>query len=111
MDVSEILVEFQSLGNETNREGMARFGVKTERALGISMSTLRQMARRIGSKNHALAESLWQTGLHEARLLATIVDDPRAVTEEQMEQWVTAFDSWDLCDQCCGNRKSLLLTA
>lgn len=61
------------------------------------------MARRIGTKNHALAEALWNTGLHEARLLATIVDDALVITEEQMERWVSAFDSWDLCDQCCGN--------
>jgi 3-methyladenine DNA glycosylase AlkD len=103
MNASQIITELQSLANPANREGMARFGIKTEQALGISMGTLRQIARRIGKKNHALAQELWETGLHEARLLATIVDDPRAVTEEQMEQWVAAFDSWDLCDQCCGN--------
>jgi 3-methyladenine DNA glycosylase AlkD len=103
MNASEIIAELQSLGNEANREGMARFGIKTERALGVSIGALRQMARRIGTKNHALAMALWDTGLHEARLLATIVDDPEAVTEEQMECWVSAFDSWDLCDQCCGN--------
>lgn len=82
---------------------MAHFGIKTERALGVSMNNLRRLARRIGKKDHALAQALWNTGLHEARILATIVDDPRMVTEEQMKRWVTEFDSWDLCDQCCGN--------
>jgi 3-methyladenine DNA glycosylase AlkD len=103
MNAAEIIAELQSLGNQANREGMARFGIKTERALGISMSSLRQIARRAGKQDHALAQELWDTGLHEARILATIVDEPGAVTEEQMERWVAAFDSWDLCDQCCGN--------
>ncbi len=103
MNASEIIDELQSLGNQANREGMARFGIKAERALGISMNSLRQIARRVGKKDHALAQELWDTGLHEARILAALVDDPRAVTEEQMEWWVAEFDSWDLCDQCCGN--------
>ena len=103
MNASEIIAELQLLGSQANREGMARFGIKTERALGISMNSLRQIAWRVGKKDHALAQELWDTGLHEARLLATIVDDPGAVTQEQMERWVAEFDSWDLCDQCCGN--------
>ena len=103
MKASEIIAQLQSLGNQTNREGMAHFGIKTERALGISMDTLRGIARQIGKKDHALAQELWNTSWHEARILATLIDDPRAVSREQMEQWVAEFDSWDLCDQCCGN--------
>ena len=50
-----------------------------------------------------LAEQLWSSGVHEARILASMVDEPRLVTEEQMERWAADFDSWDVCDQCCGN--------
>lgn len=103
MDASEIIAELHTLGNQANREGMARFGIKTEQALGISVTSLRQIARRAGKKDHALAQELWDTGLHEARILAAIVDDPGAVSGEQMERWVAEFDSWDLCDQCCGS--------
>src|SRR5215472_832653 len=103
MNSADIIAELHSLGNQTNREGMARFGIRTQRVLGISMPRLRHLSRRIGKHDHALAQELWETGLHEARILATLVDDPQAVTEEQMEQWVADFDSWDLCDQCCGN--------
>lgn len=82
---------------------MARVGINTSRALGgTSVPALRSMAKRVG-KDHVLALELWATGIHEARLLATMVDDPRAVTEAQMEAWVNDFDSWDLADQCCGN--------
>jgi 3-methyladenine DNA glycosylase AlkD len=102
-DISEIIAELQALGTQANREGMARFGINTARALGVSMPSIRGLARRIGKQDHALAQELWKTGLHEARILATILDDPRLVSEDQMECWVADFDSWDLCDQCCGN--------
>ncbi len=103
MNTAEIITGLHSLGSQTNREGIARFGIQTQWALGVSMPSLRHLARRIGKQDHALAHELWETGLHEARILATIVDDPRAVTAEQMERWVAEFDLWDLCDQCCGN--------
>ena len=102
MTADEIVAELRGMASERNREGMARFGIATEHALGISVADLRKLARRAG-KDHALAQLLWDTGLHEARILASIVDVPAEVTVEQMERWVRDFDSWDLCDQCCGN--------
>jgi 3-methyladenine DNA glycosylase AlkD len=96
-----IVAELRSLGDPAGREGQARFGIQTRRALGISMPQLRRIARREG-KNHDLALALWASGIHEARILAALVDEPAAVTEAQMEAWVGDFDSWDLVDQCCG---------
>jgi 3-methyladenine DNA glycosylase AlkD len=81
---------------------MARFGINPENTLGISIPPLRTLAKEIG-KDHDLAQALWATGIHEARILAAFVDDPRQVTEGQMESWVADFDSWDVCDQVCGN--------
>jgi 3-methyladenine DNA glycosylase AlkD len=66
------------------------------------MPHLRSMARRIG-RDHAVAGDLWASGIHEARLLATMVDDPAHVTKRQMETWARDFDSWDLVDGACGN--------
>jgi 3-methyladenine DNA glycosylase AlkD len=60
------------------------------------------MAKEIGH-NHNLALQLWNSGIHEAQILASLVDNPKEVTEEQMEQWVKDFDSWDVCDQCIAN--------
>lgn len=60
------------------------------------------MAREIG-KNHRLAEELWKSGIHEARHLAAMIDEPARVTEAQMERWAKEFDSWDVCDGCCLN--------
>jgi 3-methyladenine DNA glycosylase AlkD len=66
------------------------------------MPVLRKMAREIG-RRHDLAEELWRSGIHEARILAALIDIPREVAEEQMERWVLDIDSWDVCDQLCGN--------
>lgn len=79
---------------------MARFGINSENTLGISVAELRKIAKKIG-KQHDLAEQLWASGIHEARILACLVDLPEQVTPEQMEQWVREFDSWDICDLCC----------
>lgn len=82
--------------------GMARYGIETRKALGVTVTELRRFARTLG-RDHALAGALWDSEIHEARLLATMVDDPAQVTEPQMEAWVHDLDSWDLCDQLAGN--------
>ena len=99
-DSERILKELKSRATPKNLQGMARFGINTENALGISVTELRRFAKPIG-KNHSLALELWTTGIHEARILAAIIDDPKEVTEQQMDEWVSEFDSWDVCDQVC----------
>ena len=100
--VSEVLEDLKALSSVKSREGMARFGIETKYALGVSVTNLRKVARRIG-RDHRLALALWKTKIHEARILSSMIDDPQVVSERQMERWVKAFDSWDLCDECCGN--------
>ena len=99
---SEILAHLQSLAKPENVAGMARYGINPDHTYGVSMPILRQLAREIG-KDHRLAAELWSSGVHEARILASLVDDPALVTEDQMGRWVAEFDSWDVCDQCCSN--------
>ncbi len=81
---------------------MARFGINPENTLGIAIPFLRNLARE-HSRDHALALRLWQSGIHEARILASMVDDPHGLTSGQMDRWAAQFDSWDVCDQCCAN--------
>lgn len=81
---------------------MARFGIQSSNSFGVSVPKLRLLAREVG-RDHPLALKLWETGLHDARLLATMIDDPRQVTVEQMDKWVRDFDSWDVVDGSCGN--------
>jgi 3-methyladenine DNA glycosylase AlkD len=99
---SEILAQLKSLANPENVAGMARYGIKPEKAFGVKVTTLRKLAKEIG-RDHQLALDLWQSGFHEARMMATIIDDPKEVSEEQMEAWVKDLNSWDLCDGLAGN--------
>src|ERR1700730_11188097 len=101
MDVEQVIARLQGYANAQAAEGMARFGITSANVLGISIPVLRKLAKELG-RDHALALELWASGFHEARILAAMVDDPRLVTEQQMEAWVNAFDSWDVCDQVCG---------
>lgn len=102
MQVDEILAELKQRGNPQAVAGMARYGIQGKVIYGVSIPTLRKLAHSVG-QNHDLALKLWDSRVHEARILASMVDPPVSVTDAQMENWVADFDSWDLCDQCCNN--------
>jgi 3-methyladenine DNA glycosylase AlkD len=102
MEYEEILKQLKSLSDPKAVAGMARFGINPENAYGVSIPNLRRMAKQIG-RDHLLALRLWNSGIHEARILASMIDPPEMVTEEQMDNWVKDFDSWGVCDQCCSN--------
>ncbi|MGA2149365.1 MAG: DNA alkylation repair protein [Bryobacteraceae bacterium] len=102
IDVAQVVAELQSHANPANVAGMARYGISAEGTLGVSVQLLRSMAKRLG-RDHRLALGLWATGIHEARVLAPLVDDPALVTDRQMERWVRDLDSWDVCDGLCHN--------
>jgi 3-methyladenine DNA glycosylase AlkD len=102
-----VLSRLGSLADPANVAGMARYGISTAGTLGVQVVELRRMAREIrrGSpdERHLLALALWDSGVHEARILAALVDDPALVAEAQAERWAGDLDSWDVCDQLCGN--------
>lgn len=98
----EVLNELKSLSNPEAVAGMARFGINPKNTLGVSIPNLRTMAKKIG-RDHLLAHQLWSSSIHEARILAGMIDAPEMVTATQLESWVKDFDSWDVCDQCCMN--------
>ncbi len=102
LSYEDIIRKLESLSDARNREGMARYGINTANAYGVSVTKLREIAREAG-KDHAIARRLWESGIHEARILASLIDLPGMVTEAQMERWIQDFDSWDVCDQCCSN--------
>ena len=87
-------------GRKRNVEGMARFGIRAKVVYGVSKPKLDEIVKRIG-KNHALGLALWETGIHDARLLGMLISRPEEVTKEQMERWVRDFDNWDVCDGTC----------
>jgi 3-methyladenine DNA glycosylase AlkD len=101
-DVEGILRELKSKRNPRNVEGMARFGIETADVYGLSVPELRGIGRRLG-RSHSLALGLWATGNYEARVLSSLVDEPKKVTQDQMEELVGRFDNWAICDGFCFN--------
>ena len=97
-----VLSDLREVADPSRLTGMARVGINVTRALGVSIPQCRTLARRHRNE-HDLAMGLWASEIHEARIVASMVDDPEIVDRDQMESWVLDFDSWDLCDQVCGN--------
>ena len=95
-----VLGELRSVADPRVREKMSYFGVNVPQAYGISASVLHALAKHIG-KNHSLARELWNTGIHEAKSLATLIGESEKVTATEMEQWVRDFDAWDIVDAAC----------
>lgn len=103
MDDEQVLRRLERLRNKTFAKGMERFGVRPKtRVLGVSVPAIRKIAKSIGT-DHDLALQLFESGIHEARLLATMVADSNQLTEKQFETWVDSFDSWDIVDSSCSN--------
>ena len=100
MTAPEILQHLQSLSNPYNISGMARFGIHAKKVYGVSLPQLKRIARQAG-KDHRLAQELWSSGAHEARLVACFIENPAEVTRRQMDRWVGDFDNWAVCDGCC----------
>jgi 3-methyladenine DNA glycosylase AlkD len=100
--VKDVLNRLESKAQPEQLAGMAKYGIATERRLGISVPDMRKLAKELG-RNHKLALDLWRTGIAEARIVAGMVGDPAKLTEQQMEEWVKDIDSWDVCDQVCMN--------
>ena len=102
MNITELVNQLKANANPAGLPQLVRFGINPATALAVRTPILRTMAKKIG-KSHELAQQLWDTNIHEARILAGMIDDPAQVTEQQLEQWVLDFNSWDLCDQVCSN--------
>lgn len=110
-----VIDKLKTQGDSKNIEGMIKFGINSEKTLGVKVPVLRRIAKDIKNQLtrdasritdndlHQLAQELWDSGVHEARILASMVDDPEMVTEKQMDNWIKDFDSWDVCDQTCMN--------
>lgn len=102
MSVQKVTAVLREHARPEELDGMARFGMDTAGRLGVSIPVLRRLAKELG-KDHSLAQGLWNTGILDARILASMVEDPEKVTAAQMNRWVAGFTSWDVCDQVCMN--------
>ena len=95
-----VLRELRSVAVPKVRAKLSYFGVNVPKAYGISTPVLHAFARQIG-KDQPLAEELWSSRIHEARILATLIGESEKITAAQMERWVREFDSWDVVDAAC----------
>jgi 3-methyladenine DNA glycosylase AlkD len=100
--LQSIMKELKSLSHPENLAGMARYGIKIDNALGVKVPDLRRIARRV-KRNHGLALELWGTGVHDARILASMLAEPEKATPALMDEWAELFYAWDICDQTCMN--------
>ena len=106
MTVKEILKALETLGSPENVSGMARYAIVTEKAFGVRAADIKQLVRDVKKATkarHSLALELWKTGVHEARAIAYLIDDPKQVTEDQMDAWAADFDNWAIVDGTCGH--------
>lgn len=99
---TEIMQLLQTQHDPKAIAGMARYGINPSKVYGVPISKLNILAKEVG-RDHELAQQLWASGVHDARMLACLIDNPKEVSEAQMEHWVMDFDSWALCDSCCGH--------
>ena len=102
MELSEIIYKLEELSNPKDIDGMARFGITPQRTYAVRIPELRKIAKRTG-KDHRLAKKLWEVDYRETKILVCMIEDPKLVSSEQMDNWVMEFDFWEICDQCCMN--------
>ncbi len=97
MNLDDALTALRQAADPSRKPGMARVGIRVDSALGVSVPNIRRIAKRAGH-DHGLALQLWESRIHEAQMLATLVEDPAATTDAQAERWVAGIDSWDVGD-------------
>lgn len=106
MTADEIIQKLELLENPANIAGMVRFGITAKKAFGVSAPVLKRLAKEIKKRandRHQLALELWASGIHEARIIAYLIDDAKQVSEKQMDDWAADFDNWAICDGACGH--------
>lgn len=99
-EVASVLTWLKRHSSKSTREGMARYGIPSENASGVSVADIRLLGKRLG-RDHNLALALWETGSYEARMLTPFIDEPALVSPAQMDRWCRDFDSWAICDALC----------
>lgn len=99
-DVERALAWLRDHATAHTLEGMGRYAIPSENALGVAVSDIKALGKQLG-RNHELAAALWETGIYEARMLTSFVDDPERVTAAQMDRWCREFDSWAIVDTLC----------
>ena len=100
MDSDQVIAALERKATRKTLDGMARYAIPSDRAFGVMMRDMKAIAKQAG-KSHELADALWKSGFYEARMVASMVDEPDRVTPAQMERWCKDFDNWAIVDTVC----------
>ena len=98
--VASVIRALKRLSSKSTRDGMIRFGIPNDNALGVSVGRMQKLAKELGP-SHELAGALWQTGIYEARMMSAFLDEPSQVSPAQMDRWCKDFDNWGIVDTVC----------
>jgi 3-methyladenine DNA glycosylase AlkD len=98
--VDAVIARLERMATRSTRDGMARYGLPSDNALGVPVGKMKQYAKEIG-RSHELAAALWKAGWYETRMMAAFIDEPRRVTAAQMDRWCKDFDNWGIVDTVC----------
>ena len=96
MKVQEVFRKLELMGSDQNRKIYARHGVGDSQ-FGVSFKNLRKMAKEVGIDPY-LAEMLWRSGNHDARMLATLIIDVKNIEEQTLDRWVDDLDNYVITD-------------
>jgi 3-methyladenine DNA glycosylase AlkD len=100
--VKKIIAQLQEHASHSDTKMQAHFGIVGANAMGVRLPQIRSIAKAY-KKNNALALLLWDTNIHEARIMASLIAEPKIFTKQDCDKWIHGFDSWDVCDQVCSN--------
>jgi len=98
----DVIARLRAAGSAKHKASAARLGIPSDKSFGAPVPEIRKLGKQIG-RNQKLAEALWKSGYHEARLLAVLIAEPEAMTEALVDRWLGDVVSWDLCDHLCSN--------
>lgn len=105
MSLNLIITELEQLANKDKIAfKKAKFGIVANNSLGVYHKDLQELAKKYGKKspeNDLLAQQLFDSGIYEARLLCSKLFNPKNITNELAEKWVTSFENWEICDSFC----------
>jgi len=96
----EAIQWLEKRGTKKQIRELDRYGIAAAKPFGVTVGDLKKYAKQIGP-DHELAQQLWATGRYEARILASMIDDPAKVTVAQMNAWAADFDNWAIVDTAC----------
>jgi 3-methyladenine DNA glycosylase AlkD len=100
--VTAIIAQLQEHASPYDVDLQAHFGIVGANAMGVRVPHIRSIAKPF-KKHNELALALWETHIHEARIMASMIAEPKIFTEADCDTWIHRFDSWDVCDQVCSN--------